>query len=100
MFNNSQTEPNIYQSKCMEGDIISQGNQFKLKITGANVIIGGVKFYRYPLNLKAIYEDGETYSLNDPRNEFANGYGIYPGSNNPSSWSKKIIIKYWFALCS
>ena len=81
MFNHSQTEPDRSQSGCKDGNIISKGNKFKLKIAVENVIIGEVKFYRYPLNIKAIYEDGDTYSLNDARYKFTSGYGTYPGSN-------------------
>ena len=79
------TETPKYQ--CRYAYIIPTVDNFKIRITGAEFILGEVKFYRYPLGLKAIYDDLGRYNdvVEDPRLEFANGYISYPGYYNDDS---------------
>lgn len=79
--NSTTTSTESPKHQCRDAYTIPTNDNFKIRVVGSEFIIGELKFYRYPLSLKAVYDDLGRYNdgPGNPKLNFSNGYINYPG---------------------
>ena len=82
----SGSEPQLFG--WMNRFSIFNQDEIKISINGTGIIIQELKFYRYPLNQKVIFEDSDLFRVDDGKFEFSDSYFNSAGISKYSAWGK------------